>query len=178
VLVGWSYGGVIVTDYARAYGQEAIAGINLVGGAVMLNPPTFDHIGPGFLDNAEDACAPDLATNIAAILRFLRACTAQPLSAEDWNRALCWNMVVSPEVRGALISREIDADEVLSNLSVPVLVTHGRSDQIVPTSMAEHVLTVCKTAEPSWYDEIGHAPFLEDPARFGRELADFAARVN
>lgn len=178
VLVGWSYGGFIATDYVRAYGDDAIAGINLVGGAVMLNPPAFDHIGPGFLENAPDAAVSDLSTNIAAIVRFLRACTAQPLCTEDWNTALCWNMVVRPEVRGALISRDIDASDVLAHLSVPMLVTHGRSDQIVLPSMGEHVLTVCPTAEPSWYDEVGHLPFLEDPDRFNRELADFTTRCN
>jgi non-heme chloroperoxidase len=177
VLVAWSYGGFIVTDYIRAYGEAGIAGINLVGGAVMLKP-TFDHLGPGLLENAMDACAPDLLTNIAAIRRFLRACTAQPLSDDDSSTALCWNMVVPAEVRGALISRQIDADDVLSTLSVPVLVTHGRADAIVLPSMAEHVLEVCGTAEPSWYDGVGHMPFWEDHERFNRELGDFVTRVN
>lgn len=175
MLVGWSYGGFIVTDYVRAYGEQAIRGINLVGGTVMLRPPTFDHIGPGFLENAPDACGPDLPTSIAAIRRFLRASTVRPLSPEDWDAALCWNMVVPPEVRGALISREIDADDVLSSLTVPVLVSHGRADAIVLPSMAEHVVEVCDTAEASWYDGVGHLPFLEDSARFNRELAAFAA---
>ena len=177
LLVAWSYGGFIVTDYVRAYGEERISGINLVGGAVTLKPPTFDHLGPGLLENAQDASVPDLPTNIAAIQRFLRACTAHPLGNDDWSTALCWNMVVPAEVRGALISREIDADDVLSDLSVPVLVTHGRSDAIVLPSMAEHVLDTCRTAEPSWYEDVGHLPFLEDPARFNRELAELAGRV-
>jgi non-heme chloroperoxidase len=176
VLVAWSYGGFIVTDFVRAYGEDTISGINLVGGAVTLKPPNFPHLGPGLLENAEDACVPDLRTNITAIGRFLHACTAQPLEISDWSTALCWNMVVPPEVRGALISREIQADDVLSELSVPVLVTHGRSDEIVLPSMAEYVLGVCRTANPSWYDGVGHMPFLEDPVRFNRELADFAAR--
>ena len=57
-------------------------------------------------------------------------------SEDDWSTALCWNMVVPPEVRGALFAREIDADDVLSRLSVPVLVTHGLADAIVLPSMA------------------------------------------
>jgi len=178
VLVASSYGGFVVTDYVRVYGAERISGINLVGGAVILRPPSFDHIGPGFLEYAEDASAADLATNIAAIQRFVRALTVQPLSSDDWNTALSWNMVVPAEVRGALISREIEADDVLSELSVPVLVTHGRSDSVVLPSMAEHVLDVCGTAEPSWYDDVGHLPFLEDPVRFDRELQQFVAGVD
>lgn len=174
----WSYGAFVVADYIRAYGDRRIAGLNLVGSAVMLKPPAFDHIGPGLLENADDACAADLAVNIDAIRRFLRACTAAPLIQDDWATALCWDMVVAPEVRGALIARELDAGDVLSNRSLPVLVTHGRSDTVVLPSMAQHVLDVCGPAEPSWYDDVGHMPFLQSAARFDRELGAFAARVS
>jgi pimeloyl-ACP methyl ester carboxylesterase len=178
VLVAWSYGGLIVTDYLRAHGDAGIAGIDLVAAAVLLRPPTFDHLGPGLLANAPDACLPDLATNIAAIQRFLRSCTARPLEEELWSTALCWNMVVPPEVRGALIAREIDAEGVLASLSVPVLVTHGSKDAIVMPSMSEHTLKHCKTAVASWYEGIGHMPFVEDAGRFNRELAAFVERAN
>ena len=48
VLVGWSYAGFIVCDYIRAYGQNAIAGINFVGAAVTLDSSAFGVlIGPG-----------------------------------------------------------------------------------------------------------------------------------
>jgi pimeloyl-ACP methyl ester carboxylesterase len=173
VLVAWSYGGFVVTDYLAVYGEQGIAAVNLVGAAV-LRTPGFDHIGPGLLENAGDASGPDLPASIAAIRRFLRACTVQPLSTEDWTTTLCANMVVPAEVRGALFAREIDADEVLSRLSVPVLVTHGRADMIVLPSMAEHVLDVCGTARASWYEGVGHLPFVEAPARFDRELAELA----
>src|SRR2546423_1580267 len=135
ILVAWSYGGFIVADYVRAYGEAGIGGINLVGGSVLLKPPGFDHIGPGLLENAEGACSADLSTSIAAIQRFLRACTARPLGDDDWSSALSWNMIVPAEVRATLISRELDADDILSTLTVPVLVTHGRSDAIVLPSM-------------------------------------------
>jgi len=178
VLVAWSYGGFIVSDYVRAYGTDAIAGINFAGGAVTLRPPTFDHLGAGLLANAQDACSNDLNRSIAAMLRFLRAATAQPLSQDDWETTLCSNMVVPPEVRHALISRDLDNDDVLSALTIPVLVTQGRSDNIVLDSMAEHIVAACATAQPSWYDDIGHMPFLEDADRFNRELADFVVSVN
>jgi non-heme chloroperoxidase len=86
-------------------------------------------------------------------------------------------MVVPPGIRGALIAREIDDDDVLARLSVPVLVTHGREDAIVLPSMAEHTLEVCETAIPSWYEGIGHMPFLEDATRFNQELAAFVDRT-
>jgi non-heme chloroperoxidase len=173
VVVAWSYGGFLVTDYLRAYGDSALAGLNLVGGAVILKSPTFEHIGPGFLENAGDASALDLATNIGAIERFLRACTVEELDEPGRTKALCWNMVVPPAVRGALISREVDGSPELAALSVPLLVTHGRRDAIISPSMAEHVLSACGTGVPSWYEDVGHMPFWEASERFDRELAQF-----
>jgi non-heme chloroperoxidase len=177
ILVAWSYGGFIVTDYLRAYGDGAIGGIDLVGAAVLLRPPSFDHIGPGLLENAQAACSPDPEASIAAIRRFLRACTVDPLGQDLWTTALCWNMLTPPEIRGALLAREIDASDVLGEVSVPVLVTHGREDAIVLPAMAEHSLGSCPTADPSWYDGVGHMPFVEDADRFDRELAALAVRA-
>jgi pimeloyl-ACP methyl ester carboxylesterase len=177
VVVAWSYGGYIVADYVRVYGDAAIAGINLVGGAVLLRPPLFDHIGPGFLENVMGASAPDLRTNIASIRRFLRSCTARPLPAELWSEALCWNMAVPAVIRGALVAREIDGTDIYSRLSVPVLATHGREDIIVLPSMTEHLLRHCSTAVASWYDRVGHMAFVEEPERFNLELAAFVDRA-
>jgi pimeloyl-ACP methyl ester carboxylesterase len=172
ILVAWSYGGYVVADYLRAYGDARIGGIDLVGGAVILKPPTFDHLGPGLLENAQEMCIPDLFANIAATRRFLSACTSKPLDDEEFATAFAWNMVVPSAVRGALIARELDGSDILSSVSVPVLVTHGHDDTIVLPSMAEHTLSVCPAATPSWYDGVGHMPFWEASDRFDRELAD------
>jgi non-heme chloroperoxidase len=173
-LVAWSYGGYIVTDYLRAYGDARIGGVNLAGAAVILKPPTFDHVGPGFLENASDMCVPDLFTNIAATRRFLRACTSRPLDDDEITAAFAWNMAVPPAVRGALLARELDGSVPLASISVPVLVTHGQDDAIILPSMAEHTLSVCPAATVSWHDGVGHMPFWEASDRFDRELADLA----
>ena len=172
VLVGWSYGGVVVCDYVRAHGQDQIAAIDFVGGAVKLGEAAFGMlIGPGFLDHFADATADDLPTNIRGMRAFLKACVAKPLSPDDFETALCWNMAVPARIRANLASREIDGDDVLRALTVPVLVTHGRADSVVLPAMAEHVLATCPVAEPSWYEGVGHAPHLEEPERLNRELA-------
>jgi len=174
ILVAWSYGGYIVADYLRAYGDTRIGGINLVGAAVMLRPPVFDHVGPGLLENAQGMCVPDLDANIAATRRFLRACTSRPLGHDEAAAALAWNMVVPSAVRGALLARELDGSDVLARAAVPVLVTHGRQDAIVLPSMAKHTLSICPAATGSWYEGVGHMPFWEAPERFARELAGLA----
>jgi non-heme chloroperoxidase len=173
IMVAWSYGGFIVTDYLRAYGDGVLGGIVLAGSAVHLRPPAFEDLGPGLLENAQAMCLPDLGANIAATRRFLRACTADPLDADLWEAALCWNMVVPPQIRGALIAREIDGDDVLASLSVPALAIHGLEDKIVLPSMARHAVECCPTARASWYEGIGHMPFVEATERFNQDLAAF-----
>ena len=174
ILVGWSYGGFLISDYVRKHGQAKIAGINFVGAAVMLGEKALPFIGPGFLENAPAACEADLPANIAAMRRFLRAFFVKPISEDDFEVALAFNMVVLPQVRAFLIQREIDSVPILASIEVPVLVSHGRSDSLALPAMADLIAEHCKTARTSWYDGVGHAPFLEEPARFNRELASFA----
>ncbi|QIG52000.1 alpha/beta hydrolase [Nordella sp. HKS 07] len=178
LLVGWSYAGFIICDYLRAHGQDSVAGINFVSAAVTLNSAAFGVlIGPGFLDHVPGATAEDFPANIEAIRSFVRECTARPLPHEEFENALCWNIVVPPKVRGALVTREIDSDDVLSAFSKPVLMTHGQRDTIILPAMGEHILETCGNCAASWYADAGHAPFLEDSPRFNRELADFAQRA-
>lgn len=179
VLVGHSYGGYVICDYVRAHGQRAIGAIDFVGAATTATEEAFGTlIGPGLLDHFGGATADDLPTNIQAMREFLRALPAKSLPREDFESALAWNMVVPARIRANLFAREIDSDDVLQSLTVPVLVTHGRADTAVLPAMAEHVLEVCPTAEASWYDGVGHLSNLEEPERFNRELGDLARSVS
>jgi pimeloyl-ACP methyl ester carboxylesterase len=72
---------------------------------------------------------------------------------------------------------EIDCDDVLRGLGVPLLVTQGRADTVMLPATAEHLLATYPTAEASWYEDVGHAPHLENPERFNRELAALTRRV-
>ena len=178
MLVGWSYGAFVISDYVRHYGQDRIAAINFVEGAVRLGEAAFGTlIGPGFLDHFGGATADDLPTNIGAMRSFVRACLVRPVPDDDVETAVCWNVVVPAPIRAHLAAREIDGDDVLRALEVPLLVTQGRADTVVLPAMAEHVLATCPSAEASWYDGVGHVPHLEEPERFNRELAALTRRV-
>jgi non-heme chloroperoxidase len=115
--------------------------------------------------------ADDLPTNIHAMRTFVRACIVKPVSDDDLETAVCWNVVVPAKIRANLAARELDFDDVLAGLDVPLLVTHGRADSVVLPAMAEHILTTCPTSEASWYRGVGHVPYPESPRRFNRELA-------
>ncbi len=178
VLVGWSYGPFVICDYVRAHGQNRIAAIDFAGGAVKLGPAAFGAlIGPGFLDHFAALTADDLPTNIQGVRAMVKGFAASPLPPDDFETLLSSAMAVPAQVRANLGAREIDCDDVLRALEVPLLVTQGREDTVVLPAMAEHILATCPTAEASWYEGVGHVPFLEDPQRFNRELAELTRRV-
>jgi pimeloyl-ACP methyl ester carboxylesterase len=157
----------------RAHGQDRIGAIDFVGAVTTLGEAAFGTlIGPGFLDHVPDATADDLPSNIWAMRAMVRAFPARPLPPDEVEPLLCSSMTVPARIRASLLAREIDGDDVLRTLRVPLLVTHGRADTVVLPAMAEHVLATCPTAEPSWYDGAGHTTFLEVPDRFNRELAE------
>src|SRR5260370_35975218 len=171
ILVGWSYGGFIICDYIRAYGQENTSGIVFAGAVTTLHAPTLsEFIGPGFITIAADAASEDLPTSLRAMRQFMHNCIARPLAPEDLETALCWQMVVRPDVRGALVTREINSDDVLRSLRVSLLVAHGRQDYVVLPTMPEHVLKTCPAATASSYADVGHAPFFPNPSRFIRQI--------
>jgi pimeloyl-ACP methyl ester carboxylesterase len=178
VLAGWSYGAFVICDYIRAYGQGQISAIGFVGGAVKLGQAAFGTLlGPGFLDHFADATADDLPTNISAMRGLVQAFSATPLPAADTETLLAASMAVPARVRANLAAREIDCDDVLRALELPLLVTHGCSDTVVLPAMADHVLATCPTSEASWYDGVGHVPHLEAPDRFNAELGQLAQLV-
>jgi non-heme chloroperoxidase len=126
----------------------------------------------------QQAAQDDLPTNIAAIRRFLRACIVKPISQDDFEEILAFNIVVKPNVRRALLQRELDFGPILERITAPVLVSHGRSDTLVLPAMAEYILNHCKTAQASWYEGVGHTPFLEEPLGFNIQLKRFAASAH
>ena len=175
VLVGWSYGSLIACDYVRAHGQDQIAAIDVVGGAFSLGPSAFGTlIGSGFLDHFADLTADDLPTNIRAVRGLVKAFAAKPLPAEDVETLLCSSMAVPARIR-ANLDPEIDCDDVLRALEVPLLITHGRADTVVLPAIAEqpsYCTTASRPGTKAWPTR-----FLEQPERFNRELAEFTRRA-
>ncbi|MGQ0533984.1 MAG: alpha/beta fold hydrolase [Caulobacteraceae bacterium] len=175
LLVGWSYGGFIIGDYLRRNGDDAISGVNLACGAIGIGPAWFgEYIGPGFLEYAPPACSEDQAVALDAIRAFLHRAVKKPLPAEGMELAMGWNMLVHPRVRAHLISREEDFTAEYARLRKPILVTYGEADEVVTPAMAKLIASAAPNSEMSAYPGVGHAPFLEDAARFNSELGVFA----
>ena len=174
VLCGWSYGGVVIADYLRAYGEGSIGGISLVGAVSRLGESVIPFLGKGFLELLPGAFSTDVESSSAALQAFLRITTRSEPTPEQLFLALGYNTAVPPYVREAMMSRAVNHDDTLEQLSAPVLITHGLEDQVVLPTMSEHHASLVAQAKTSWYRGVGHSPFTENPDRFNTELREFA----
>jgi non-heme chloroperoxidase len=174
VLVGWSYAGRVIADYVTTHGSGGISGINFVDASIKFIP---EYVGDN-LKNLPLMASEDMLTNINATRVFLHGCFSKQPSAEDYETMLAFNMMVPPKVRAGLSGRPLDATEVMSKLTIPVLVTHGAEDKNAKVETAKFTASVIPGAKLSIYDGVGHSPFYEDAPRFNGELAALVRAAN
>jgi non-heme chloroperoxidase len=178
VVVAWSYGGLVLADYLRVYGDAALSGINLVSASLVIGKEWIgSHTGPSFVEHAAKGMSKDPVKALDGMIDFVHACSVKPLPQEYLERAIAYNMLVRPDVRRGLSSRNEDCRPVLAACEIPALVTHGEADTVIMPQMARDTHEAHLSAEISWYPGVGHSPFLEEPERFDEELAAFVRRV-
>jgi len=178
VVVAWSYGGRIIGNYLRYYGDGHLAGINLVDTGSKTNP---DWVGNVTRNTSSRMVSTDIAANFSGTAEFVRGVTAAPLSPKDFEEALAYNMAVPVEVRSAMrggANSNIDFTPEFKKLKIPVLVTHGTKDDLIKIDAARYSASVIPGAKLSVYENVGHAAFLEQPDRFNQELAAFVLKAN
>jgi len=174
VLVGWSWAGFIIMNYVRHYGIDDIAAINLVGANTSLQgpvppPPPRPGQSTAWLGQMMSA---DIAENLSGVTTFIDLVTTDPLPADTRHANIVFNMMTPPYVRQAMLGYPSDNSDLADRLTLPVLVSHGTDDLIVSYAGGAAILDILPDGSLSTYDGIGHAPFMEESARFNQELAD------
>jgi pimeloyl-ACP methyl ester carboxylesterase len=173
VVAAWSYGARMVFDYIRHYGAASLGGLNLVAAASLADPSV---LGPAHGCLAA-LCSPEAAEADAAGARFL----GEILGLEDGGamhqRLAAALGRTTLQQRRWLRERALDYDQLIAGLELPVLVTHGMRDPVLLPGHAGNLMRKIAFSQVSFYGESGHAPFLDEPQRYGRELGEFAARA-
>lgn len=175
ILVGWSYGGLVVLDYIDAFGTDRVAGLNLIGGVSSIGTDAAtDLLGSAYLELIPGFVSTDVEESVETMREFVKLCIHDTLPPEELYYMIGYNMVVPPHVRDSLRDRTVVHDTTLSELDVPVLLTHGTDDAVVLPEASQKYASLIDDAELSVYPETGHSPFWERPERFNRELHTFA----
>lgn len=179
VLCGWSYGPLVILDYIRHYGEDAIGGVHFVNGitrlgserAVAVLSPDFLTLVPGFFSTETEE-------SVRSLSALLRMCFAHEPTTADFYTMLGYNTSVPPWVRQALFSRAFDNDDLLPTLRKPLLVTHGADDVIVREAVVDEIVAAAPHAQRDIIPNAGHAPFWDDPSAFNSRLAALCDAVS
>ncbi len=174
VLVGWSYGGRIISDYLMKYGDEDIGGVEYVGG--MTNSEL--NAGSPALKVMAGMASEKLSTNLENTRAFVRLCSSQTPTRDEFEAMVGINMMTPAKVRGYMQNRATPYEATLKRLTVPVLVTHGEEDKVVLPVVGRYTLNTVPGAKGSFYPGIGHSPFWEDTERFNEQLTEFMKLAN
>lgn len=180
VLVGWSYGTVVILDYVRAHGTKQIAGIVLVSSDGGLSPPRPPMQGP--IVEMLDAMhrrqeGPDLEGNVAAARELARLLTAKPMPEAWVERAALVSMRVPAPVWGLLRTHPITNQDLVDRLDLPVMLAIGRHDGGTPEEATRAIARAMPDASVTVFEQSGHSPFVEETARFDAMLEAFVQRV-
>lgn len=173
VLVGWSFGGRVVNDYLAVHSDTQLGGIFYVGARSVPTQPDEPPVSARFTAASRNARSEDPAAFIRGTRQFVRLCFDRAPSRAELD-ALAMNSMQTPlYVRNQTLGRKINYDAVLSAIRVPTLIVHGRRDAIITFRGAELSAAAISHSQLLAYDDVGHAPFAEEPERFNRDLDHF-----
>jgi pimeloyl-ACP methyl ester carboxylesterase len=175
VLVGWSYGGLVIADYLRERGTEGVAGLVLVGAITEIGPGNpGGEVGPAWDGLMRPALAEDPAVAVPALATLAARMTSTPAPGADVQRRVADMLRVPPAVRAALFRRTLGSADVLASTSVPALVVHGENDEVISPRAAEYAAGKIPGARMRWFPDVGHMPFAERVEEFNTVLRGFA----
>ncbi|MBB5893053.1 alpha/beta fold hydrolase [Kutzneria kofuensis] len=178
VLVGWSYGGLVITDYLRRHGTAGVAGIVLVGAITEIGRGhPGGRVGPAMRAALPAALSEDADVAVPALLELTRHMTGTPLTGAALQAGLSVPLSVPPHVRAAMFQRDVDNAELLRSIDVPTLLVHGTADAVVDPRATEYAAGLIPGARTRWYEGIGHMPFVECVEDFTADLVTFAQSV-
>ncbi|MGW9476822.1 alpha/beta fold hydrolase [Saccharomonospora azurea] len=178
VVVGWSYGGLVIADYLRTHGTRGLAGLVFVGAITEIGKGRpGGRVGPAMAGALPAALSDDVDVALPALTALGEGMAAQPVPGEVEQALLGTSLAVPPRVRRALFRRDIGSADALSAVDVPALVLHGTDDAVVDVTAGEYTAGKIEGASTRWWSGVGHLPFVESAREFDTTLRGFAEQA-
>lgn len=175
VLLGWSYGGIVLTDYLAAHGTSAVAGAIYSGSQAGIGRDVPGAApGPAMQQAIPDVFEESPGKSMRGFAAFGNANTGPSRDKGEQAQLLYGgSLATPPRVRKALFYRTTDNTETLRTLDIPVLVLHGTADPVVPIDNGRYIATTAPDSRASYWEDAQHGLFIEDPDRFTTEVTEF-----
>jgi non-heme chloroperoxidase len=166
VLVGWSMGVTLIASYVDQFGTSSLAGIVMVDGMAGLDlTPEFIHSSIEFLKG--------LQTNRSQLTDgFVRSMFRKPQSEEYLKKLIKASLCTPSEsaIAMGLAGFTTDNRPALAKIDKPTLIA-GATKEILPQLQA--MQKSISGAKLEFFDDAGHALFVDDADKFNSLLAEF-----
>lgn len=176
ILLGWSYGGIVCSDYLCLKGTARAGGLVLVGATTSVSRAAGGRVGEAMLKAAQFATDEDPKRAISALASFGDDMFAAPAGAAQ-QRLFGTSLATAPFVRGAMLNRRVNHDEELAKLDIPALVIHGDKDGVVLPEAGQANAETIPNSTLKLYEGVAHAPFAEARDRFIADIVEFGASL-
>lgn len=186
ILVGWSFGGLIIMHYINCFGIDEISGIVLVSSrSRLVNLSSLPN--PHAIESQMLLREKDFKKRKRGAEIFTRLLTYQPLENKTYHILKLSSLMVPPFVREFIATPILDYNSkvipsysfLIPKIKVPLTVIVGGKDSIRDTrGLIKAFRKAFPRAEIIKYDDIGHSPHLEDPSRFNDDLIRIAKKIS
>jgi proline iminopeptidase len=188
VVAGGSYGGYLSQEYALAFPENVLA--------VLLRDTGPDHShekeaeanalsSPRTRDRMDYAKFRRIMDGQCLSDDDMRDCylEIQPLYNVNWDPArdaekvkhILWHHATHNYAFSVNLPA-FDLKPRLHEVKVPVLITHGRHDWIIPIEAAEEAQRLYPNAELAIFEKSGHSPQIEEVELWEQTVRDFLIR--
>ena len=176
-VLGWSLGGMVALELARARPGDLAALVLIATTPCFLARDDWPAgMSPGVLDGFAAGLAGDYRRTIA---NFLALQTWGDENATQALRSLRANLDSHGEpdpqalAAGLGILRHADLRDELAAIATPSLVISGEHDRITPVAAGRELASRLPSARFVEVAKAGHAPFLSHPEAVRRAVASF-----
>jgi non-heme chloroperoxidase len=176
VLVGWSMGAMVVWEYLKAFGQDAVAGI------VVVDQPPSDWSWDGYPFGVLTA---EVLAELVAGLQMAPAAVAAELAHlmlhEPTEETAAWMIeeitMCPPAIASTILVNQTIRDyrRFLPQIRVPTAVFFGGDDKMTSPRAGEYIASKIPGATFEVFGASSHAPFYEEPDAFNAALDAFVA---
>lgn len=175
-LVGWSMGAGVALNYVTQFNDDGrVSKVCMVGPATPRFVATEDapygmdaETAAGALEGMRVALPEGMAA--FAGINFHR--TDLPATV-DWFVTMWLKMPAYVGYKYFKTLVEADFCDRLPSVQLPVLICHGRHDQVCAPGWTEYMGERLPDSRTVWFENSGHALMVEEPDKLSDELAAF-----
>jgi pimeloyl-ACP methyl ester carboxylesterase len=180
VLCGFSMGGAIAIRYTSTYNGTHISKLVLAGAAAPIWTQRKDfpfNLPVSAVDdliklNYKDR--PKLLSDFAKIFSATENSLSEGIGS--WLNGICLSASSYATAQCLLALRDTDLRSDLGKIKIPTLIMHGKKDKICSFDLAGQMKAGIAGSQIIVFEKSGHSLFLEETAKFNKELIKFAGK--